>query len=220
MSFYSQQFLCFSDVYVGSLITPLTFLSLLFVPFSLMLSLSPCLFFSSPIGGLQIRYDSSGSLPGPGLLGTGGSGEMMPPVATSIEQLLERQWNEGQNFLMQQGTQGDGEETHSQQVLQRIATNLHVFFLRFASFLTFYQLIRCPLAFHLMPFATCLAPSRQSISHFICYCSICRSLSVICLSKVSSGALILTMKRKAVQLWRKVTVRLEESGLGLSPLLI
>eukprot|EP00066_Takifugu_rubripes_P016827 XP_011606093.1 PREDICTED: protein AF-10 isoform X2 [Takifugu rubripes] len=61
----------------------------------------------SPIGGLQIRYDSSGSLPGPGLLGTGGSGEMMPPVATSIEQLLERQWNEGQNFLMQQGAQGD-----------------------------------------------------------------------------------------------------------------
>ncbi|XP_056868757.1 protein AF-10 [Takifugu flavidus] len=61
----------------------------------------------SPIGGLQIRYDSSGSLPGPGLLGTGGSGEMMPPAATSIEQLLERQWNEGQNFLMQQGAQGD-----------------------------------------------------------------------------------------------------------------
>lgn len=38
---------------------------------------------------------------------------MMPPVATSIEQLLERQWNEGQNFLMQQGAQGDGEETHT-----------------------------------------------------------------------------------------------------------
>ncbi|CAF97971.1 unnamed protein product, partial [Tetraodon nigroviridis] len=37
----------------------------------------------------------------------GGSGEMMPPVATSIEQLLERQWNEGQSFLMQQGAQGD-----------------------------------------------------------------------------------------------------------------
>lgn len=31
----------------------------------------------------------------------------MPPVATSIEQLLERQWNEGQNFLLQQGSQGD-----------------------------------------------------------------------------------------------------------------
>lgn len=82
-----------------------------FHPFTLILSLT--LSFSSPIGGLQIRYDSSGSLPGPGLLGTGGSGEMMPPVATSIEQLLERQWNEGQNFLMQQGAQGDGEEAHT-----------------------------------------------------------------------------------------------------------
>ncbi|XP_054893462.1 protein AF-10 isoform X5 [Poeciliopsis prolifica] len=65
----------------------------------------------SPIGGLQIRYDSSGSLPGPGLglLGAGGvgGGETLPPVATSIEQLLERQWNEGQSFLMQQGAQGD-----------------------------------------------------------------------------------------------------------------
>ncbi|XP_038126397.1 protein AF-10 isoform X3 [Cyprinodon tularosa] len=64
----------------------------------------------SPIGGLQIRYDFSGSLPGPGLglLGTGGGGgETLPPVATSIEQLLERQWNEGQNFLLQQGAQGD-----------------------------------------------------------------------------------------------------------------
>ncbi|XP_078137338.1 protein AF-10 isoform X1 [Sander vitreus] len=60
----------------------------------------------SPIGGLQIRYDSSGSLPGPGLLGAGG-GETLPPVATSIEQLLERQWNEGQSFLLQQGAQGD-----------------------------------------------------------------------------------------------------------------
>uniref|UniRef100_UPI0037E842B1 protein AF-10 isoform X1 n=1 Tax=Semicossyphus pulcher TaxID=241346 RepID=UPI0037E842B1 len=62
----------------------------------------------SPIGGLQIRYDSSGSLPGPGLLGAGGGGgETLPPVATSIEQLLERQWNEGQNFLLQQGAHGD-----------------------------------------------------------------------------------------------------------------
>ncbi|XP_039983471.1 protein AF-10 [Xiphias gladius] len=64
----------------------------------------------SPIGGLQIRYDSSGLLPGPGLglLGVGGSsGETLPPVATSIEQLLERQWNEGQSFLLQQGPQGD-----------------------------------------------------------------------------------------------------------------
>ncbi|XP_026217843.1 protein AF-10 [Anabas testudineus] len=62
----------------------------------------------SPIGGLQIRYDSSGSLPGMGLLGTGGGNvDTLPPVATSIEQLLERQWNEGQNFLLQQGAQGD-----------------------------------------------------------------------------------------------------------------
>uniref|UniRef100_A0A3Q2NUU1 MLLT10 histone lysine methyltransferase DOT1L cofactor n=1 Tax=Fundulus heteroclitus TaxID=8078 RepID=A0A3Q2NUU1_FUNHE len=67
----------------------------------------------SPIGGLQIRYDSSGSLPGPGLGllgaggGSGGGGETLPPVATSIEQLLERQWSEGQSFLLQQGAQGD-----------------------------------------------------------------------------------------------------------------
>lgn len=59
-------------------------------------------------------------MPGPGLgfLGAGAAGETMPPVATSIEQLLERQWNEGQNFLLQQGAQGDGElrtctHTHS-----------------------------------------------------------------------------------------------------------
>ncbi|XP_061821471.1 protein AF-10 isoform X7 [Nerophis lumbriciformis] len=66
----------------------------------------------SPIGGLQIRYDPLGSLPGPGLGllgagGGGGSGEALPPVATTIEQLLERQWNEGQSFLLQQGAQGD-----------------------------------------------------------------------------------------------------------------
>ncbi|KAM9337750.1 LOW QUALITY PROTEIN: protein AF-10 [Symphorus nematophorus] len=65
----------------------------------------------SPIGGLQIHYDSLGSLPGPGLgllgAGGGGGGETVPPVATSIEQLLERQWNEGQSFLLQQGAQGD-----------------------------------------------------------------------------------------------------------------
>ncbi|MEQ2217059.1 hypothetical protein XENOCAPTIV_009892, partial [Xenoophorus captivus] len=71
----------------------------------------------SPIGGLQIRYDSSGSLPGPGLgllgPGGGGCGETLPPVATSIEQLLERQWNEGQSFLLQQGAQGDGEWTQT-----------------------------------------------------------------------------------------------------------
>ncbi len=49
-----------------------------------------------------------------GLLGAGaGGGETVPPVATSIEQLLERQWNEGQSFLLQQGAQGDGERTHT-----------------------------------------------------------------------------------------------------------
>lgn len=40
----------------------------------------------------------------------------MPPVATSIEQLLERQWNEGQSFLLQQGAQGDGEGAHTHTV--------------------------------------------------------------------------------------------------------
>ncbi|MBN3318793.1 AF10 protein, partial [Atractosteus spatula] len=53
---------------------------------------------SSPASGLQIRYDQSGG---------GGSVENVPPVATSIEQLLERQWSEGQQFLFQQGTPGD-----------------------------------------------------------------------------------------------------------------
>uniref|UniRef100_A0A3B4H3R3 Uncharacterized protein n=1 Tax=Pundamilia nyererei TaxID=303518 RepID=A0A3B4H3R3_9CICH len=54
----------------------------------------------SPIGGLQIR------------------GETLPPVATSIEQLLERQWNEGQSFLLQQGAQGDGERTQAPSILK------------------------------------------------------------------------------------------------------
>uniref|UniRef100_A0A3Q3D6J5 Uncharacterized protein n=1 Tax=Hippocampus comes TaxID=109280 RepID=A0A3Q3D6J5_HIPCM len=61
---------------------------------------------SPPPSRGPIRYDSSGSLPGPG-------GETLPPVATTIEQLLERQWNEGQNFLLQQGAQGDGERQHA-----------------------------------------------------------------------------------------------------------
>uniref|UniRef100_A0A3Q4GAR5 Uncharacterized protein n=1 Tax=Neolamprologus brichardi TaxID=32507 RepID=A0A3Q4GAR5_NEOBR len=54
----------------------------------------------SPIGGLQIR------------------GETLPPVATSIEQLLERQWNEGQSFLLQQGAQGDGEKTQAPSIIK------------------------------------------------------------------------------------------------------
>ncbi|XP_038611885.1 protein AF-10 isoform X4 [Tachyglossus aculeatus] len=56
-------------------------------------SLSP----RSPVSGLQIRYDQSGS----------SSLENLPPVAASIEQLLERQWSEGQQFLLEQGTPSD-----------------------------------------------------------------------------------------------------------------
>ncbi|XP_030104053.1 protein AF-10 isoform X11 [Mus musculus] len=56
-------------------------------------SLSP----RSPVSNLQLRYDqpSNSSL------------ETVPPVAASIEQLLERQWSEGQQFLLEQGTPGD-----------------------------------------------------------------------------------------------------------------
>ncbi|XP_041100208.1 protein AF-10 isoform X3 [Polyodon spathula] len=51
----------------------------------------------SPVSGLHIRYDQSSS-----------SGfENLPPVATSIEQLLERQCSEGQRFLLEQGAPGD-----------------------------------------------------------------------------------------------------------------
>ncbi|XP_067234801.1 protein AF-10 isoform X2 [Chanodichthys erythropterus] len=62
-------------------------------------SLSP----RSPLSGLHIRYDSSGPL----VPGLGSGSDSLPPVATSIDQLLERQWNEGQQFLLQQGSQGD-----------------------------------------------------------------------------------------------------------------
>ncbi|XP_045566815.1 protein AF-10 isoform X2 [Salmo salar] len=56
----------------------------------------------SPLGGLQIRYDpGSGSASGGLGSGHGGVGD------TSIEQLLERQWSDGQQFLLQQGAQGD-----------------------------------------------------------------------------------------------------------------
>lgn len=56
-------------------------------------SLSP----RSPVSNIQIRYDqpSNSSL------------ENLPPVAASIEQLLERQWSEGQQFLLEQGTPSD-----------------------------------------------------------------------------------------------------------------
>ncbi|XP_015980011.1 protein AF-10 isoform X14 [Rousettus aegyptiacus] len=56
-------------------------------------SLSP----RSPVSSLQIRYDQPGN----------NSLENLPPVAASIEQLLERQWSEGQQFLLEQGTPSD-----------------------------------------------------------------------------------------------------------------
>ncbi|NXL90779.1 AF10 protein, partial [Alectura lathami] len=56
-------------------------------------SLSP----RSPVSSLQIRYDQSGN----------NCGDNLPPVAASIEQLLERQWSEGQQFLLEQGTPSD-----------------------------------------------------------------------------------------------------------------
>ncbi|XP_057178871.1 protein AF-10 isoform X1 [Triplophysa rosa] len=57
----------------------------------------------SPLSGLHIRYDSSGPL----VSGLGSGTDSLPPVATSIDQLLERQWNDGQQFLLQQGSQED-----------------------------------------------------------------------------------------------------------------
>lgn len=51
----------------------------------------------SPGSSLQLRYDQPGS----------SSLENLPPVAASIEQLLERQWSEGQQFLLEQGTPSD-----------------------------------------------------------------------------------------------------------------
>lgn len=56
----------------------------------------------SPLSGLHIRYDA-----GPMVPGLGSGSDTLPPAATSIDQLLERQWNEGQQFLLQQGSQGD-----------------------------------------------------------------------------------------------------------------
>ncbi|XP_057160603.1 protein AF-10 isoform X9 [Ursus arctos] len=56
-------------------------------------SLSP----RSPVSSLQVRYDQP----------VNSSLENLPPVAASIEQLLERQWSEGQQFLLEQGTPSD-----------------------------------------------------------------------------------------------------------------
>ncbi|XP_054847112.1 protein AF-10 isoform X2 [Eublepharis macularius] len=56
-------------------------------------SLSP----RSPVTSLQIRYDQAGN----------NSVDHLPPVPATIEQLLERQWSEGQQFLLEQGTPSD-----------------------------------------------------------------------------------------------------------------
>ncbi|XP_053119390.1 protein AF-10 isoform X3 [Hemicordylus capensis] len=56
-------------------------------------SLSP----RSPASSLPIRFDQPGN-----------SGvEHLPPVPATIEQLLDRQWSEGQQFLLEQGTPSD-----------------------------------------------------------------------------------------------------------------
>ncbi|XP_060104372.1 protein AF-10 isoform X2 [Heteronotia binoei] len=56
-------------------------------------SLSP----RSPVTSLPIRYDPPGN----------NSVDHLPPVPVTIEQLLERQWSEGQQFLLEQGTPSD-----------------------------------------------------------------------------------------------------------------
>ncbi|KAF7245816.1 Protein AF-10 [Varanus komodoensis] len=71
-------------------------------------SLSP----RSPVSSLQIRYDQSGNT----------SVEHLPPVPATIEQLLERQWSEGQQFLLEQGTPSDSmlKSLHQLQVENRL----------------------------------------------------------------------------------------------------
>uniref|UniRef100_A0ACB8FVM7 Protein AF-10 n=2 Tax=Sphaerodactylus townsendi TaxID=933632 RepID=A0ACB8FVM7_9SAUR len=56
-------------------------------------SLSP----RSPVTSLPIRYDPPGNH----------SVDHLPSVPVTIEQLLERQWSEGQQFLLEQGTPSD-----------------------------------------------------------------------------------------------------------------
>ncbi|XP_044151561.1 protein AF-10 isoform X1 [Bufo gargarizans] len=56
-------------------------------------SLSP----RSPLNSLSTRYEQSGN----------GNAESAPLMLTSIEQLLEKQWSEGQQFLQEQGATSD-----------------------------------------------------------------------------------------------------------------
>ncbi|CAJ0958073.1 unnamed protein product [Ranitomeya imitator] len=56
-------------------------------------SLSP----QSPLNSLSIRYEPSGNV----------SQDSAPLPVTSIEQLLERQWSDGQQFLQEQGATSD-----------------------------------------------------------------------------------------------------------------
>uniref|UniRef100_A0A8C5MQR4 MLLT10 histone lysine methyltransferase DOT1L cofactor n=1 Tax=Leptobrachium leishanense TaxID=445787 RepID=A0A8C5MQR4_9ANUR len=51
----------------------------------------------SPLNSLPARYEPSVNI----------CLENLPPVATSIEQLLERHWSEGQQFLQEQGASSD-----------------------------------------------------------------------------------------------------------------
>lgn len=74
--------------------------------------------FRSPLSGLHIRYDSSGPL----VPGLGSGSDTLPPVSTSIDQLLDRQWNEGQQFLLQQGSQGDGERLSYTHIMMHVAS--------------------------------------------------------------------------------------------------
>ncbi len=75
--------------------------------------------FRSPLSGLHIRYDSSGPL----VPGLGSGSDTLPPGVTSIDQLLDRQWNEGQQFLLQQGSQGDGERLFYTHIMMHFALN-------------------------------------------------------------------------------------------------
>ncbi|XP_062235997.1 protein AF-10 [Platichthys flesus] len=69
---------------------------------------SALVIFSNSTRTAPVTHIDRSTLSHPYSLGGGEAGGETPlPVATSIEQLLERQWNEGQSFLLQQGGQGD-----------------------------------------------------------------------------------------------------------------